>query len=243
MRLIEEGALDGVEAVVGLHVGGHAPAGTFFVSDGTVMAGSAELDVRVRGTSAHAAWPERGVDALVLAAHGVLASQQAVSRRISPTDSGVVTFGSIHGGEATNVIADEIVLRGTLRYLREEVREALVESVRASFEMLEHHGARVEVRVGPGYIPVVNDPRVTGVVAAALRELAGDGAVLPMPRMLAAEDFAFMARAVPGCFFWLGAALAEPREHHHPRFDVDEAMLPLGAAALAAAGVALLSRG
>jgi amidohydrolase len=240
-RMIEDGALEGVEAVVGLHVGGHAPSGTIFVNDGTVMAGSAEITVRVGGVSAHAAWPERGVDALVLAAQGVTACQQAVARRISPTDSGVVTFGTIHGGKAANIVADEVVLQGTMRYLKNDVRNALLSSVRASFEMLEHHGARVEIAVGRGYVPVVNEPGVTRVVTTALRELAGDGAVLPMERIMAAEDFAFLAERVPGCFFWLGAAPGAPREHHHPNFDIDESVLPLGAAALASAGAALLS--
>ena len=239
-RMIEDGALEGVGAVVGLHVGGHAPSGIFFVNDGTVMAGSAELTVRIEGVSAHAAWPERGIDALVLAAQGVTACQQAVARRISPTDSGVVTFGTIHGGRAANIIADEVVLQGTMRYLREEVRDALLAAVRASFEMLEHHGARVEIQVGTGYLPVVNEPVVTSIVAGALRGLAGEHAVLPMHPMMAAEDFAFLARSAPGCFFWLGAAPGEPREHHHPRFDIDESVLPLGAAALASAGIALL---
>jgi len=240
-RMIEDGALEGVDAAVGLHVGGHVPSGAIFVSDGTVMAGSAELTVRIGGTSAHAAWPERGVDALVLAAQGLTACQLAVARRISPIDSGVVSFGTIHGGRAANVVADEVVLQGTMRYLRNEVRDALLDAVRASFEMLEHHGARVEIKVGRGYVPVVNEPVVTGVVTSALRDLAGEGAVLPMDRIMAAEDFAFLAERVPACFFWLGAAPGEPREHHHPRFDVDESVLPLGAAALASAGAALLS--
>jgi amidohydrolase len=242
MRMIEEGALDAVDAVVGLHVGGHVPSGLVFVSPGPVMAGSEELDVVVQGRSAHAAWPQRGVDALTLAAQGVSAAQQAVSRQLSPMENGVVTFGTIRGGRAPNVVADRVHLRGTLRYFDGEVRERLAGAVRASFEMLEHHGARVEVRVGPGYVPVVNDPAVTEHVATALRALVEPDRVLPMEAMMAAEDFAFLAREVPGCFVWLGAAPPEPREHHAPRFDIDESVLPLAAAALAGSAVELLAR-
>ena len=240
MRMIEDGAMEGVDAVTGLHVAGHAPAGLIFVSDGSVMAGSEEVTVRVGGRSAHAAMPERGVDALVLAAQGIVACQQAVSRRISPMEGGVLTFGTIEGGQARNVLADSITLRGTLRYFRQEVRQGLEEALRASFEMLERHGATVDVEVGHGYLPVVNEPNVTRLVSEGLRELVGSDAVVPMERMMAAEDFAFLAQEVPGCFFWLGAALPEPREHHHPRFDIEESMLPVASAALARAVTALL---
>ncbi len=241
-RMIEDGALSNVDAVVGVHVGGHLPRGKVFVADGSVMAGSDEIHVEVRGVSAHAAHPHQGVDALVLAAQGVVAVQQAVSRAISPMDAGVVTFGTIHGGTANNVIADRIKLHGTLRYFRDDVRERLTRAVRSAFEALETQGAKVEVRFGPGYPPVLNDPGVTDVVRRAAEAVAGPDGVVPTERWMAAEDFAFLARCAPGCFVLLGAAPAEPREHHHPRFDIDESVLPLDAALLAASAVALLER-
>ncbi|MBW3535619.1 MAG: amidohydrolase [Gemmatimonadetes bacterium] len=239
-RLIEGGALEGVSAVVGLHVGGHLPAGKLFVSEGTIMAGSEELRIEVRGDGSHAAHPEQGIDALVLAAQGVIAAQTAVSRRISPMDSGVVTFGRIEGGTAPNIVADRVRLHGTLRYFRDEVRDRLAEAVTGAFEGLEAQGARVDVRVGPGYLPVVNDRAVTDQVRRAAASVLGEEAVLRMDRWMGAEDFAFLARAAPGCFVWLGAAPATPREHHHPEFDIDESVLPLGAAVLAASAERLL---
>ena len=242
-RLIEEGALDGVAAVVGLHVGGHLPRGKVFVSEGSIMAGSEEIRVEVKGRSAHAAHPEQGVDALVLAAQGVLAVQQAVARGISPMDPGVVTFGTIHGGSANNVLADSVRLHGTLRYFRDEVRDRLSSAVTSAFKALEVQGAQVEVKIGGGYLPVVNDPAVTEVVGRAAERALGRDAVLPMERWMGAEDFAFLARRAPGCFVWLGAALPEPREHHHPRFDIDESVLPLGAALLVASAIDLLEAG
>src|SRR5690606_3440488 len=99
---------------------------------------------------------------------------------------------------------------------------------------------QVDVRFGPSYLPVVNEPAVTEVVRRTAEAVAGRDAVLPMERWMGAEDFAFLARRAPGCFVWVGAALPEPREHHHPRFDIDEGVLPLGAALLAASAVALL---
>lgn len=239
-RLIEDGALAGVDAVVGVHVGGHLPRGKVFIGAGSIMAGSEEIRIEVRGRSAHAAHPEQGVDALVLAAQGIVAAQQAVARGISPMEPGVVTFGTIRGGTANNVLADSVRLHGTLRYFRDEVRERLTAAVTGTFKALEAQGATVEVKIGPGYPLVVNDAGVTKVVRRAAEAVAGRDAVLPMERWMGAEDFAFLARKAPGCFVWLGAALPEPREHHHPRFDIDESVLPLGAALLAGAATALL---
>ena len=239
-RMIEAGVLDGVDAVVGLHVGGHLPRGKLFIAEGSIMAGSEEIRVEVRGRSAHAAHPEQGVDALVLAAQGVLASQQAVARALSPMDPGVVTFGTIHGGVANNVLADSVKLHGTLRYFRDDVRDQLASAVTQAFRGLEAQGAEVTVRIGSGYPPVVNDAETTEVVRGAAEALMGASEVLTMERWMASEDFSFLARRAPGCFVWLGAALATPHEHHHPRFDVDDSVLPTSAALLARAATALL---
>lgn len=239
-RMMDDGALEGVGAIVGLHVGGHLPSGKLFVAAGSIMAGSEEIRVDVRGKSAHAAQPEQGIDALVLAAQGVVAVQQAVARCISPMDPGVVTFGMIHGGTANNVLADTVKLFGTLRYFRDEVRDRLAAAVTGAFKALEAQGARVDVRIGPGYLPVVNDDAITSVVERAAERVLGPAAVLPMQRWMGAEDFAFLARRAPGCFVWLGAAPPEPREHHNPRFDIDESVLPMGAAVLAQSAIDLL---
>jgi amidohydrolase len=239
-RLIEEGALEGVDAVAGLHVGATLPTGRFFVAPGPIMGGGQEVEVVIRGVAAHAALPHEGVDALLLAAQGIQAVHAAVARRLAPTDTGVVGFGVVEGGRAPNVVCDRVRLHGTMRWFDPGVKAVLEEAVRGAFEGLEAQGARVEVIFRPGYPPVVNDARATAVARSALTELAGEDAVWDLTPALLAEDFAFLARAAPGVFVWLGAALAEPRQHHHPRFDIDESVLPVGAAALAQVGMTLL---
>ncbi|RMH18064.1 MAG: amidohydrolase [Gemmatimonadetes bacterium] len=240
MRMVADGAMEGVDYVLGLHVGGHLPSGVLFFHEGAMLAGSEELAVDVHGRSSHAARPEQGVDALVLACQGVLAAQQAVSRRLGPHEQGVVTFGRIEGGTAHNVVADRVRVLGTLRYFDPDVRERLVEGVRGAFEGLERQGARVEVRVGPGYPPLINDAQVTRTVRAEAEALWGPDRVLEATPMMGAEDFAVLAREAPGTFFWLGAALPDPREHHSPTFDIDETVLAMGAATLAAGALRLL---
>jgi len=239
-RMVEDGAMEGVAAVAGLHVGAHLPAGKVFLKAGPIMAGSDDLHIVVRGRSAHAALPHEGVDALVLAAHGILGAQQTVSRRLSPMENGVVTFGQIRGGVASNVVAEEITLTGTVRYFVEDVRTRLHEGVRGAFLGLEAQGARVEVGIRPGYPPVVNDSRITEVARKVAETVVAVADVWEAEPMMGAEDFAILARYAPGVFLWLGAALPDPREHHHPRFDIDESVLPRAAALLAGMAQALL---
>ena len=242
VRMIEDGAMEGVDSVVGLHVGGHLPAGRVFLREGPFWAGSDEVVVTVRGKGAHAARPDEGVDAVALASLGVVAAQQVVSRGLSASDQGVLTFGSVKGGTAPNVLADRVELLGTLRYFEPEVRARIQDGVRHAFAAVDAMGARTEVSFRGGYPPVVNDPTVSRWVEEAVGPLVGeDGMVRPEPNF-EAEDFAFLAREAPGAFFWLGAALPEPRRHHHPRFDVDETILPLASSILAASAAHLLER-
>ena len=241
MRMVEEGAMEGVDAVVGLHVGAHLPTRRVYLKEGPFFAGSDEIRVSVRGRSAHAGRPQDGVDALALACLGVVTAQQIISRRLSPNDQGVVTFGSIQGGSAPNIIADEIVIRGTLRYFTPQVRVRIQEGVRQAFASLESIGAKSEVRFLAGYPPVVNDSRITSWVREAVGGIIDEGLVEGDPN-LEAEDFAFFANSAPGAFFWLGAGLPEPRAHHRSDFDVDEGVLPLGAAILAESAAHILRR-
>ncbi len=240
MRMVEDGAMAGVAAVAGLHVGAHLPCGKLFVKDGPIMAGSDDLRVVVRGKSAHAALPHEGVDALFLAAQGILAAQGAVSRRLSPMENGVVTFGVIRGGVASNVVPEEVTLLGTVRYFTGDVRERLHRAVRGAFRGLEAQGAAVSVDVLPGYPPLLNHREVTAVARRVAEGVLGKDEVWDAEPMMGAEDFAILAQHAPGTFLWLGAALPDPREHHSPRFDIDESVLPLAAALLAGWGTALL---
>lgn len=241
-RMIEDGALEGVRAIVGLHVGAHMPSGRLLVGGGPVMGGSQELDVVVRGRAAHAAMADQGVDALLLAAEAVVACQSIASRTLAPTETAVVHFGTVEGGDAHNIVADEVRLRGTIRYFEADVGTRIRAGIEAIFSGLEARGARVEVTFSPPYVPVVNDPALAEALAEHFREALGPGRVDPQPALLTAEDFGAFTETLPGVFFWLGAACERPRQHHHPEFDIDESVLPLGAAAMAEAAIAMLRR-
>ncbi|MGH7505581.1 MAG: M20 metallopeptidase family protein, partial [Longimicrobiales bacterium] len=213
-RMIEEGAMRDVAAVFGLHIGAHLPAGKAYVSEGPVMAGSDTFYLTIHGRSAHAARPHEGVDAIVLAAHTVLACQNAVARRIAPADQGVLTIGVVRGGVAENVLAERVQLRGTIRYFDERVRGTLHRELRSAAAVAQALGGKATIEARPGYPPVVNDAATTAIARRAVADALGDGAVTEFEPMMGAEDFALLAREAPGCFIWLGAALDPPREHH-----------------------------
>lgn len=240
MRMVADGAMTDVDAVFGLHIGAHLEAGVFRIGEGPQFGGSDTFYATLRGKASHAARPHLGVDGVVLAAHWVLACQQGVARRIDPLEAGVLTIGTVSGGVADNVVADTVRLSGTVRYYADEVRSRLHDTLRAAGAAVEALGGVVSLDLREGYPPVVNDGWATGLAAAAVSGALGADRVVAGKPMLGAEDFAILAREAPGCFFWLGAALDPPREHHHPRFDIDESALPLGAAALAACAVRAL---
>lgn len=242
MRMLDDGILDGVDAALAMHLGAHLPAGVFLVGPGPVMAAAREVTVTVSGRSAHAALPHEGVDAIVLAAQGILATQTAVSRRIDPTEAGVITFGTIQGGTAGNVISDRVEMTGTIRSLNPDVQDRLVSTLEGVFAGLEPQGAWVELAYGTPFPAVTNDPSMADALRSAFVDEFGGDRVAPQPGFLTAEDFGFISERVPSVFFWLGAALEEPRSHHHPRFDFDETVLPLGAAAMARGAAALLTQ-
>ncbi|MGH7471402.1 MAG: M20 metallopeptidase family protein [Longimicrobiales bacterium] len=239
-RMIEDGAMQDVSAVFGLHVGAHLENGKAFIRAGPYMAGTDTFAIRVEGRSAHAARPHEGVDAVVLAAHLVLACQNIVARRISPLQSAVLSIGTVNGGVAENVIAETVTLKGTLRYYDDAVRRMLHHELRSALAVATALGGRATLDLRPGYPAVVNDEHVTSLARTAAQQVLGPDAIAHYEPMMTAEDFSFLARQAPGCFFWLGAALEPAREHHQPNFDIDESILPRGAALLAACALQFL---
>jgi amidohydrolase len=240
-RMIEDQAMQGVAAVFGLHIGAHLESGKAFVRPGPYMAGTDTFIATIHGKSSHAARPQEGIDAIVLAAHVVLACQNAVARHISPLQPAVLTIGKINGGVAENVIADAVTLKGTMRYYDEDVRRTLHRELRAALAVADALGGKHSLDLREGYPPVINDERVTDIARQVALNTLGPDAIAPYEPMMGAEDFAFLAREAPGCFIWLGAALNPPREHHHPNFDIDESVLPRGAALLAGCALAFLN--
>jgi amidohydrolase len=242
MRLVKEGVMRGVDAVLALHVWSEFPVGTISVREGPTTAYPDKFRLVVKGQEAHGAFPHRGVDAIVLASQVINALQMVISRRLDPTCGRVLTVGTIEGGTTDNIMAGKVVMTGTLRSFEPETRDVLLSELERACEVARALGGDYELTVTPGYIPTVNDPGMTSLVREVTRDLIGEQNLREAPLEMGGEDFSYLAREAPGCFFWLGGATpGEPeRRHHHPRFDADERCLPIGAAVLAEASLRFL---
>jgi amidohydrolase len=230
--VIGDGVLEGVDRVFGVHLWNEMPVGTIGVREGPLMAAVDRLRIVVRGHGGHGAKPHRAADPVVAAAHVVTALQTVVSRETSPVDSAVLTIASIHGGEAFNVIPDEVVLTGTLRSFSRELRESLPGRIqRIASGVAQGLRCTTEVEVRPGNPAVVNHPEAAAIARRAALRVVGEEGVVEPERTMGGEDMALYFEKVPGCFVFVGSAnsargLAEP--HHSATFDFDEDALGIG---------------
>ena len=231
LACIHEGVLDGVDLAFGIHLWNDLPLGTVALTSGGIMAGVVELGIEVIGHGGHGALPHRTRDPVVASAQLVMALQTIASRRIAPVDPVVVTIGSIHGGDAFNVIPGGVSLRGTVRGFSEPVIAEVEREVRAiAAGIAAATGTRIEVAWKLSTRPTVNDARAAAMVAEATSRMVGLSKITTEYRTMAGEDFGEILREVPGCFALVGSAnaargLTEP--HHSPRFEFDEAVLAL----------------
>jgi amidohydrolase len=244
--MIDDGVLrnPAPDVAFGLHLWSLIPLGQAVVKAGPLWASADRFDVELTGRGSHGAMPHQGIDTIMVAAFAIAQLQTVVSRSRDPLAPAVLTIGTVQGGSAFNIMAERVHLSGTLRAFDEEVRQGII---RRMHEVLggvaAAHGAQYELAFSDYAPPLVNDPMATEALHAAAAAVLGAEAVSEGPMMMVAEDMAEYLSRVPGSFFVLGALKngersAEP--HHSPRFDIDEAALPLGAAILARATLAYL---
>ena len=216
------------------HVWNDAPVGTLNVSPGAVMAAAEKWTCTVRGNGGHGAMPHQTVDPIVAVAQIVSALQTVVSRNVSPLETAVVTVGSVHGGDAFNVIPAQVDLSGTVRTYSPQVREMVLRRVREVVQgVATACGVTTELEITRLTPAVINDADVASVVRAAAEAVVGPENVLSGGRTMGSEDAAYFMQDVPGCYFFVGSANPERglnAPHHNPRFDLDEDALVLGVA-------------
>lgn len=216
-----------VDACYGLHVQPYLPVGTVETRHGTLNAATNEVIIDVRGRGGHAAYPENSVDAVVCAAQIVTALQTLVSRNISPLSSAVLTFGTISGGRASNVICNEVRLFGTLRTVDAKLRAYAQQRIRGIAQGVAlAFGATAEVKILDGYDALVNHERETDLVLDLATELFGRGHVKQKAApSMGAEDFSYFIDNTPGAFYHIGCTpvdrLPAPALHS-PQFLPDE---------------------
>ena len=231
--MIEAGALQGVDAIFAGHVTQEWETGKIMVLDGAMTSQSDRFRIRIEGRGGHGARPHEAIDAVVIAAMLITAMQTLVSRQTNPVHPSVITVGRIAAGSAPNVIAAEAELEGTIRTTHPPTRDHLHAGIRRMAEAMgELHDARVFVEVTPGYPPVVNTADEVELVRHTVREHFGaDALVTGTHPSMGSEDFSFYLAEVPGAFVRFGARRPEwePVPLHSPLFDIDEAVLSIGA--------------
>lgn len=234
-KMVAEGVLDNprVDAAFALHGWPTLDVGTVGTRSGAALASTNPFDITIHGQGTHAAYPHRGVDPIVIAAHVVVALQTVVSRNTDPLDSVVVTVGKIEAGTAVNIIPPTALLRGTIRTLNPQTRRQTVERVvRIARGTAEALGGRAEIAARDGYPVLVNDADAAGYFMRVAREALGDTQVDDnVPASLGAEDFAYIAQRVPACFWRLGVRPKGADSYpglHHPKYDFSDEAIPFG---------------
>lgn len=242
-RMVEEGAMEGVERVLALHVDTLFKVGEIGVEAGTVSAGVDSFYATVMGKGGHGSAPQDVVDPIYIAAHVVLALHGIVSRRLHPWDPAVISVGAIHAGQADNVIPERVEMCGTIRFMASEVQQQIHAEIERALGVARALGGDYALRFVVGDPPIVNDAEVTEVLRQVGEDLLGPGSTNSSRHEMGAEDFSSFTALAPGAMFRLGCrGEGDPRLAHSPTFDVDERCLPIGAAVLAEAALRLLRR-
>ncbi|MCL4500600.1 MAG: M20 family metallopeptidase [Deltaproteobacteria bacterium] len=238
--MVELGVLEQdppVKAILALHVAPNLEAGRIRSGSEVVMAGADRVTLTIAGKPAHGATPHRGVDPILVSALALNHIQAFLAQRIDPRAAKVLTFGRINGGNRFNILADEVTLVGSLRYLQDATRTELLHGLRKVLEGLSQAtGARIEFSAGAAYPILKNDPHLSRQAVAVLENLLSPQLLKPLRPAMGSEDFAFFASKVPGFYFFLG--VRPPGGHlgqalHSPDFNPDEAALPYGLTAAA----------
>jgi len=237
-RLVEAGVLDGrlgphVRAIFGLPGWPSLPIGTVSTKPGPLMAATDSFGAEFIGRGCHGAHPHLGRDPIVAACEAVLNLQQCVSRELDPTEPGLVTVGTVHGGTAVNIIPDAARITGTVRSLAPQPRRMLRESVeRRCAGVAAAQGCRLQFEWIEGYPPTINDPALADYVAKTAQATLGSDRFIATTRpSMGGEDFAYYLEKIPGCFFFLGGCppgQATYHSLHSNLYDFPDATLSTG---------------
>jgi amidohydrolase len=235
------------DCALGIHVWNDAPLGWLGISPGAIMASSEIFTVIIHGQGGHAALPNRAIDPIMAAAQIIIALQSIVARNVNPLKTAVISATSIHGGQAFNVIPQMVEIKGTIRTFEPEIRELVIERFRhIVLNVADAMGCQAEIEMRSLTPALINDEYVTEIAQTTALNFWPDVKLDTRYATMGSEDMAFYHREIPGCFIFIGSAnndLGLNASHHHPKFDIDEKVLPLAAGLVASTAFALLEKG
>lgn len=225
--MIEEGALEGVDAIFGLHLWQDLATGIVGVVKGPMMAQPDAFSITIKGKGGHGSMPQQTVDPILVASQLVVNVQSIVSRSIDPLKPVVVSFGTIKGGTIYNIIPEKVTLTGTVRSFDADVQKLTEQRLRKiTQKTCETYGATAEFEYDIGYAPLVNDAGMVDFVEKTIAKTLGKERIRHIEPVMGGEDFAYYLKKVPGAFLFFGMGDGTQYPHHHPGFDIDEKALP-----------------
>lgn len=221
--------------IVALHGGVELPIGTVGVYPGPFMASADLFKVKFVGKGTHAAYPHKGTDALAAAAQAVISLQMLLAREVEVNERAVVSVCQIHGGNAFNVVPEEVEIGGTVRCLSPDVRKQISERLQAiCSDIASSYRCKAVCEYTFGIPSLSNDPEVTEGIARAAAEMLGEDKVVRIANpIMGGEDFAYFLQKAPGAMFRLGIGGEVPMLTHNPGFNFADESLPMGIAVLA----------
>jgi amidohydrolase len=244
MRMVEDGAMDGVDFVIAQHIDPGEPVGTMCINAGPASGGVDSWFGVIEGKGGHGAYPQGTIDPFFLLAHVIIALNSIVSRRLDPFAPAVVSIGSINGGFTENVIPQSLKITGTLRYTDVAIQKKIHEEIRRAFEVTKALGGNYELKFEFGSLPMINEEKVSAEIEKVGVEMLGRENLTKPENSLGAEDFGSFLEHAPGAMFTLGVQKKGHEDYllHHPKFDLDESALPIGTAILAETALRLLKK-
>ena len=232
--MVEEGALEGANRIFGLHVYSILPFGTLGYRPGPLMAAGDFFDVKITGKGGHGGLPHLTVDPIVIAANAISTLQTIVSREVDPAESAVISICKMNGGEAYNVIPETATFGGTIRSHKPELREDLPRRIKEILDgLVSGMRGSYELTLMSKFPATINDEEMTAFVVKVAKEILGEDKLSLLRPLMGSEDFSFYLQKVPGTFAFLGVENKDKGiiyPHHHPKFNIDEDILPLGTA-------------
>ncbi|TDL92472.1 amidohydrolase [Vibrio vulnificus] len=239
IAMIEDGCLEGVDSIFGIHLMSPSVTGEVYYRSGEMQAGRSYFKVKIQGKGGHGSTPHTSNDSIVAASHFVVAAQTIVSRRINPFDMATVTIGSFDGKGSFNVIKDSVELEGDVRTMSSEVRAKVeTEFKRILAGLAQEFDITYDLIYSHDYPVLVNDNDMTELVVNGIKKagIPEVKALMETPPMSGSEDFAYYLQRIPGSMFYVGA---KPENgpvypHHHPKFVINEDSLIIAAKAMAA---------
>ncbi|MEM7156924.1 MAG: M20 family metallopeptidase [Myxococcota bacterium] len=230
--MVAEGALDGVDEVYGLHNWPPFPLGDVRVCGGAIMAQTREFTVTIIGKGGHGSQPQDCIDPIVAGSHLVAALQTVVSRGVGSDGGAVLSVCRFTAGHTHNVIPDRALLEGTVRNFDDALGKRIAARMKeVTAGVASAFGVRIELSMDEGYPVLVNDPGCARAVHRVAEQVVGPERISDADLPIAGgEDFAYLAQAVPGAYFFLGAGLpaGDTPGCHHPDFDFDDRLIPTG---------------